>query len=280
MEPDAIKFEVGEIQQILILPLWARAKESEKDNPILMDIAAREIISRIDYDFSPIEANREFAENQQIQWALRAYHFNRKINQFIRVNDKATVINIGAGLDTTFRRIDDGKVRWAKIELPDVAALRNRIIPDNDRERTIGKSVFDFSWTDDIEMLTTDRKIMIMAAGVFFYFPAAGMKILMPTLSEAYPGSELVFDVLSSWIWVTLINWAIMSKSGMGSSVRLRWYLRKAASLKRWVPSVKIIDEYSIFSRIPHNEEWDKKKIRDMKIGNFLNVYKMVYVKL
>ena len=87
------------------------------------------------------------------------------------------VVNIGAGLDTTFQRVGQGTVLWINIDLPDVAAMRQKLIrhqliPDSEREMTIAKSVFDFTWIDDISRWTKDRSIMFMAAGVLMYFEA------------------------------------------------------------------------------------------------------------
>ncbi len=278
MEKRNIKIDLGAIQQTLILPLWARAKETQMENPIVYDSFAKDIISRIDYDFSDIEENKEFAENQQLQWAIRAYNFDKSIQEFLRRSENATVVNIGAGLDTTFQRIDNGKVLWANIELPDVASLRQKFIPDGERETTIAKSIFDYSWIDDITILTKNRSVIFMAAGVFFYFSADQIKNLLCKLAEVYPQAHILFDVLSSWLWIALTNWVIMRKSGMDSSVRLKWYLKNTQSLKKWLNTAKVIDEYSMFSRIPIKKNWNKKIIRDIKIGNFLRIYNMIHI--
>ena len=66
MEKGKIKINLGPIQETLLLPLWARAKETEKEKPIIKDIYARDIINRIDYDFSKIESEPEIARNQQL----------------------------------------------------------------------------------------------------------------------------------------------------------------------------------------------------------------------
>ena len=50
-----IKIDLGTVQETLILPLWARARETEKDNPVVCDPCAKNIVERIDYDFSQIE---------------------------------------------------------------------------------------------------------------------------------------------------------------------------------------------------------------------------------
>ena len=71
------------------------------------------------------------------------------------------IINIGAGFDTTFNRIDNGKVRWINIDLPDVILLRKKLIPEKKHEALIGKSVFDFSWLSEISEIAKDKIIMI-----------------------------------------------------------------------------------------------------------------------
>ena len=40
MKVQDIKIDLGAIQETLILPLWARAREMEKKNPIVYDIYA------------------------------------------------------------------------------------------------------------------------------------------------------------------------------------------------------------------------------------------------
>jgi len=42
-----IKIDLGAVQETLVIPLWARAKDAEKNNPILGDIYARDIVARI-----------------------------------------------------------------------------------------------------------------------------------------------------------------------------------------------------------------------------------------
>ncbi len=151
-----IKIDLGAVQETLILPLWARAKEMEKKNPIVYDTYARDIVARIDYDFSKIEAGR--VADHQVVWAICAYNFDNIVKTFLANNSSALVVNIGAGLDTTFQRVDNVSVLWINIDLPDVVALRQKLIPDSARELTIAKSVFDFTWMDDIEQQAANSR--------------------------------------------------------------------------------------------------------------------------
>jgi len=275
-----IKINLGEIQMTLLLPLYARAREMEKKDPLIRDSYARSIVSKIDYDFSKFEEGQ--IENHQLIWALRAYNFDTVIRAFLEKNRDAVVINIGAGLDTTFRRVDNGDVMWINIDLPDVVALREKLIPDTDREITIAKSMFDFTWIDDIAQHTKGKSIMIMAAGVLFYFETSEVKTLFCNLAEKYPSAHVVFDAMSQFaVWAS--NLTIMRKSGMDSSARLKWHLKKAANLRKWVNTIKVIEEYPIFSRVPIRDDWSKSVIRDLKIARILhlnNIYKMIHVQL
>jgi len=43
------------VPETLLIPLWARAVESENSDPIVKDNKAVEMMERIDYDFSKFE---------------------------------------------------------------------------------------------------------------------------------------------------------------------------------------------------------------------------------
>ena len=226
MKNQNIKIDLGPVQETLMLPLGARARETEKDNPIVCDTYAKNIVESIDYDFTQIEEGH-MADNQGV-WAIRAYNFDNIIKAFLGNNSSAVVVNIGAGLDTTFQRVDDGTVLWINIDLPDVVALRQKLIPDSEREMTIAKSIFDFTWIDDISRWTKDRSILFMAAGVLMYFEAQEVEILLRKLAETYPSSHVIFDSMS-WLPAWGSNREIkkiVKNSEMDSSTIIKWHLK------------------------------------------------------
>ncbi|MEE8604913.1 MAG: class I SAM-dependent methyltransferase [Candidatus Aminicenantaceae bacterium] len=275
MNDQDLKIDLGAVEETLVIPLWARAKDAEKKDPILNDTYAKDIVAKIDYDFSKIET--KYMENHQLVWTIRAYNFENCVREFLKNKNKAMVINIGAGLDTTFKRVDNGSVLWINIELPDVAALRQKLITDSEREKTIAKSLFDFTWMDDVAPQINGRSMLFMAAGVLCYFEPDEVETLFRKLADAYPSAHVLFDAMSRFtVWFS--NRAIIKKSGMDSSARLKWHLKRASSLRRWVDTIKIIEEYPMFSRVPIKEDWSKKLVRDIKIAGRLRLYNMVHV--
>jgi len=84
-------------------------------------------------------------------YLVRARNFDRAIGRYIERYPEATAVNIGAGLDTTFSRADNGKMRWYDLDLPDGIAFRQQFIPETPRNTCIAKSVFDCGWFNEVE---------------------------------------------------------------------------------------------------------------------------------
>jgi O-methyltransferase involved in polyketide biosynthesis len=277
MKNQNIKIELGAVQETLILPLWARAKEAEKKNPIIYDTYARDIVARIDYDFSTIEAGQ--VADHQIVWAIRAYNFDNIVKTFLAHNSNAVVVNIGAGLDTTFQRLDNGDVLWVNIDLPDVVDLRQKLIPDSEQEITIAKSVFDFTWMDDITRQTKGRSIMFTAAGVLCYFEVREVETLFRKLAAVYPSAHFIFDAMS-WFTAWGTNREIMKDSGMDSSACIKWHLKKASRLKRWVDTIKVVEQYPMLSRVPGKTDLSRRTIWGLRMAGLFRLYNMIHVQL
>jgi len=160
-----IKVELGKVQKTLLLPLWGRAIESQKKDPRLIDKMAVEIINKIDYNFTTITKNMSWVS--QFSWVARSLHIDKTILEFIKGKPKATIVNIGCGLDTTFERIDNGQILFYDLDLPDVINLRKQFFQKNERRKTISCSFLEDKW---LSQLGAKDGILFIAAGVFYYF--------------------------------------------------------------------------------------------------------------
>ena len=183
--------KLGSVQKTLLLPLWGRAVETQKQKPLLIDNTAVSIINNIPYDFKIISKN--ISKSVQSSWIARSIYFDKKIQEFLESYPQATIINIGCGLDTTFDRVDNGKIHWIDLDLPDTIDLRKRYISESDRRHFIPKSVFDKSWYDRIEK----NNVMILIAGVLCYFDENDVKRLFNDFHTFLPGAEIIFDYAS-----------------------------------------------------------------------------------
>ena len=191
---DKVVVDLGNVQKTLFLPLWGRAHETTKTNPLLVDKTALEIIEKVDFDFSTI--TRNISELSQIAWIMRSLCVDRVIAGILDQHPKATIVNIGCGLDTTFDRVDNGHLFWYELDLPDVIELRRRFIEENDRRKTISTSFLEESWFKEISV---GDKILFIAAGVFYYFEEEDIKGFLKRLVDEFPGAEILFDVSSPY---------------------------------------------------------------------------------
>ena len=118
------KFE-SIVAETLLIPLYYRAKESRRKNPILNDKVAEGLVDSLEYDYSRFDG----AKLSEVGCVVRGWFFDRAVRRFIGKHADAVVVNVGCGLDTRFQRIGDGKAVFYDMDLPEVIALRRRATP-------------------------------------------------------------------------------------------------------------------------------------------------------
>lgn len=269
-----IKMELGEVQKTLLMPLWGRAKEYERVNPLIKDKYAFDLLNKLDYDFESI--SRSFDEYYQVYWATRAYNIDCAIFKLLTSSPDATIINIGAGLDTTFQRVDNGRITWYDLDLPDTIKLRKELIPETERNLYISKSVSDKSWFDEVKH--SGSKVFFIASGVLCYFDKTSIQNLFFDLIDNFPESEIIFD-LTSKIIVWLTNREIAKKKEKLELSYLKWGGHSSKSIKKWSSKIEVIDEYPLFSRIAVDKSWDKNTITQIRQMNTFKWIKMIQLK-
>ncbi len=158
-------------QKTALVPLYQRAKESRQADSKFRDPLAEEMVARIDYDFGEVDA--DLAGRQAT--AIRTEVFDRETAAFVRRVPNATIVNLGAGLDTRFFRVDNGTIRWFDIDLPEMIDLRRRFISESERLCFMARSILDFEWMD---VLPQSSPILFVAEGVLVYFEETDVRAL------------------------------------------------------------------------------------------------------
>jgi len=113
-----MKMKLNGVEETLLIPLWSRAHISKEYPSLFNDAKAIELVDAIDYDFSTLEERLNF--EYKLSNVVRTKHFDNKIRDFIAEHPHASVINLGAGLETTFYRIDNETIHWYDLDLPEV----------------------------------------------------------------------------------------------------------------------------------------------------------------
>lgn len=266
-----IKVELGDIQKTLLMPVWARAVETKKENPILVDMTALEIIDTVDFDFSHMTDN--LSEISQIAWIARCKRFDLIVNNFIYYHPRGTVVNIGCGLDTTYERISCNSVQWYDLDLPDVIELKKKFQKETDNRKYISSSFLDTKWFDNI--VIKDR-ILIISAGVFVYFEEFEIRDFVIKVAERFDDCEMFFDVTSPK-GLEIAN-QIIQKSGLDSRSFFKWALKDKSVITSWDKRINLVNTYHTF-RIEGLGLNDENKNIAL-ISDSLDIQYMVHLKL
>lgn len=267
-----IRIELGKVQRTLLIPLFGRALEYEKEHPLVRDKYAHEIVEKLDYDFN---AGFDMVPMQfMINCAIRAHHLDTAIAKVIAEFPDATIVSIGSGLDTTFQRLDNGTMYWYDLDLPDSIELRRKLIPEGARNKFIAKSVFDRTWFRDIRERRS--KVLFVSGGVLVYLKEEEMRRLFLDLIKEFPGSEIVFDIYSKMLLWLRNNALARRQVKMELFSPMQWGVNSAKAIAKWSDKIQVLDEFPYYSRINLGEYWDEKVLTPLKIMNFFKVMKMV----
>ena len=275
--------QLAELQganRTLLLPLWARAKENQQPTPLLVDKRAAQIIASLEAmhghrdDFKEME--RIFDRYLQLSQLIRAACIDDEIRFFLEKHPQATIVNIGAGLDTTFDRVDNGQMVWYDLDLPEVIAIRHQYIPEAPRSRCIASSVLDSSWFDEIG--EPQNGLMFVACGVLFFLDENQAKKLFLELADQFPGSEFVFDTMAG-LFMRIANRSVLKRSGMGSQAVMRWAVHSAREIVKWDDRIRMVAEYPMYSQRARNPSWGKSVLFRMEMANRMHAINIFHLK-
>jgi O-methyltransferase involved in polyketide biosynthesis len=237
MHRDKINIKLSGVSKTLLIPLWGRAQLSKKHSSLINDTKAIELVEKIDYDFSTFDYDFStfgiipFESDLPLLLALKAKQFDDKIKAYIAEHPRASVVNIGAGLDTTFYRVDNGLIHWYDLDLPAVIELRKQLIPETDRTTYIAKSLLDPSWCKDIKY--TEDGVFLTAGGVFPLIQKEQVEQFFLILANNLPTSEIVFDAQSTLddhfeMWITQLPPDKQKTLGAAQTEALKGWWQKA----------------------------------------------------
>lgn len=227
------------VSETLLMTLYVRARESQRPDAMLKDEKAVEMVSRIACDFPRLRMHR----HDEIAVIMRMRKFDNHARDFLRRNPEAVVVHIGCGLDTRFERVDNSRVQWFDLDMPDVIRLRQKLIETEcERYRMIAASVFDDVWLEQVEGYKPGA-FLFLAEGVFPYFEEEQVKELFLKLRDHFPGCELVCDAHTPFvIWADNLQLAYA-----GVEARLHWRLRHGKDVERWGSGIRLLDEWNYY---------------------------------
>lgn len=230
------------VPETLLIPLYARAIETQRGG-ICHDPLAVEIMQQLDYDFSKFADGHATA----LAIAIRTAILDEFTRAYIARYPDAVIVNIAAGLDARFFRMDNGQIRWYELDLPESIDMRRRFFEESDRYTSIARSALDFTWLDEIERRP---HTLFIIEGLLMYFDEGEVQGLIRTLAENFPGAEMLLEVLGRSQSQRTGRSDMVSKTG----AQFKWGIRITADIADWHPRLHYVTDVSLYER--HEDRW------------------------
>lgn len=194
MSEEKIKPLLTGAAETMLQSFYARAKYSRTKNHKFYDAKAIELVEKIDYDFSKAEKDSTMSDGV----IARTIVFDELVKDFIDKNPDCTVVNIACGLDTRFYRMDNGKITWYNVDLPETIEVRDAIYGESGRVSTIGISALDSAWA---EKVTKRGKMLFVIEGLSMYLTAEENAQMLSVIRDNFDNATVFFETISKrWV--------------------------------------------------------------------------------
>ncbi len=176
--------------------LWTlhnRGTEAKRSDGVIRDPWAVTLFDAISYDY------RKFGKPNQSH-GLRAAAFDAAASAYLTAHPRASVVALAEGLQTSFWRLQRAGVAdqstWYSVDLPPVMALREELLPADERIVPLAQSALDTSWMGHVD---DSHGVFITAEGLLMYLEPDDALGLIRECAARFPGGQMMFDSIPHW---------------------------------------------------------------------------------
>jgi O-methyltransferase involved in polyketide biosynthesis len=263
--------ELIDVSETLLIPLHYRVQESRSESSAFKDEVAERFHDTIDYDWDKFESKSLLRRVMPARTAI----FDSEVSRFLAIAPNGLVVNLGAGLDTRFHRLDNGSVRWVELDLPGVISFRRRLEePASDRHQLIAGSVLEDDWIKELDPNARGR-VLLVAEGLLSYFTQEEHRKIFNTLATHFSGQEMLFQTMAPSLIEGLVQYSDLSK--MRGNVEMQWGLDDSTQVSSLIdPRVHFIQEFPLiqsgYDQLPDFIRQKLSPEQVMKVGKIVHV--------
>lgn len=222
---------LGGVPETLLIPLAARLLAA-KQNPDLgfLDSAAEAVGAALDFDPARFAGDQASMRGSLV----RAQWFDSIVERFVAAYPDALVLSIGSGLDTRANRLSlpEG-VAWVDIDFPEVAALRDALVPPLPRVRSLAGDGADVAAWADLVDWRDGRAVLVIAEGVSMYLEpeqgVAWVRALAANAERKASALALALDLASPF----MVRHGRRNPSVRKTEASFKWGVREPAEIER-----------------------------------------------
>jgi len=247
---------IGDVASTSFITLYCHALETLSGNPVLSDPKSVEImtelnkmLSRSDNALDRTLVAGTLDRMLVVHIAIRAKKYDDYARDFLKRSPDGVIVNIGCGLDSRFLRVDNGKVIFYDLDLPEIIRIKKDFFEETERYHLIASSVLDFEWMAVVRQ--HNGPFLFMAEGVFMYLEGGDVRSLVLKLQETFPGSELVCEVVNAF-WLRpllkkMLDYKLQKQVHLGTDATFRSGISDGREMEQWHGGIQFLDEWSYF---------------------------------
>lgn len=233
-----IKVHLDNAMGTSLIMLYGLAIDARANPSQLHDTVAAQAFAKVDYDFTRLTSPTMTPRLIGLSIASRAKYFDDRTKDFLARHERATVVNMGAGLDSRVWRVAPGPgVTWYDVDLPDVVDVRRAIFPERAGYHLVASSVTAPDWLERIE---PDLPTLVIAQGLTMYLRPDAGQALFRRVTDHFGTGEVLLDTHNSY--------AVRRQGKLVNRLfgaELHWAINSAADLTRVNPRLRCVESTS-----------------------------------
>ena len=265
--------ELTTVSETLYVPLLGRIYASTHCPDILYNKKALDIMKQLPEKTREMSGQTEYT---LLASAVRSKNVDYYVQAFLEENPSGSIVNVGCGLESLYDRNDNGKAHWFELDFPDVLKLRSEFFPENERDRYLPYSMFDYAWIDEVKA-AAQGPVLIVAAGLFYYFKEEQVIDFIEHLA-GFDQVQLVFDAVSSSGIKGSRHY--MKKMGRQDAEMFFSVDSTKALVKKLSARTSVIEERKYYSLTELHSKISSATKLKMRFSDVFNMVKMVHLKI
>ncbi len=258
------------VSETLLLPLFCRAWLSSRSPDRFQDLEAERVVAELTpliKEQMPLFYRRFVRRPSRMLTlflALRARHFDQRVQHFLQQAPQGRVIQLACGLDTRYQRLGSPAIDWLDLDFQSVIDWRQNL--NLQVTPFWAGSALDLDWLQN-----QDRKLptLILIEGLLMYLPPDQIRNLFRMLADHFQEAQIVAEVFSARVTAALSKGPLKPlfqlKFGLSSPVTFQGGLHQSREAESWHARLHYQGDWSYFDEPGLLGAWPRALIQPMR---------------
>lgn len=179
------------VEYTLFIPLTARVNISKTFPEYFHDKKAVEMENLV----KDKQIEKKSSQYTMMASVARSYNLDQMMQEYIDTHDKCNVVNLGAGLETSYFRINRKNSYYFEVDY-EVIELRKDCVGIGENEKFIKGDLFKLDWCNELD---TALPTLMIVSGVFQYFHENEILEFIKNAKNIVQDAELIFDATNKF---------------------------------------------------------------------------------